>query len=114
MPARRPSWRDDKRTTAERGYGAKWQRERLRFLEANPLCERCASMGRTEPATVVNHRVPHRGDQALFWSRSNWEAVCKPHHDGAIQAAERSGIVRGTDVSGRPIDPAHPWNARRG
>jgi 5-methylcytosine-specific restriction endonuclease McrA len=108
--ARTPSWRSDRRKTAERGYGARWQRERLIFLANNPLCERCEAQGKAESATVVNHRTPHRGDQKLFWDRANWEPTCKPHHDGVIQAEERSGIVKGADATGRPIDPNHPWN----
>lgn len=105
-----PSWRADKRKTAERGYGGKWQRERATFLDANPVCERCENLGRMTPSTVVNHRVPHRGDMKLFWDRKNWEPACKPHHDGEIQREERSGIVKGTDRNGRPLDPSHPWN----
>lgn len=112
MPSRPhpPSWRYDKRKTAERGYGSKWQRERLIFLDANPLCERCEREGRAEPATVVNHRIPHRGDQKLFWDRKNWEPTCARHHDSDIKREERSGIVKGSDAKGRPTDPAHPWN----
>ncbi len=30
------SWRDDKRKTAERGYGGKWQKARETFLKRNP------------------------------------------------------------------------------
>lgn len=107
-----PSWRNDKRTAAERGYGGKWQKARLTFLAANPLCCRCEAKGRLIPATVVNHRIPHRGDLKLFWDRKNWEPVCKPCHDGPIQREERSGIVHGTGRDGRPLDPAHPWNRR--
>ncbi|WP_390622926.1 HNH endonuclease [Ralstonia syzygii] len=33
------------------------------------------------PATVVDHIVPHKGDQHLFWRRSNWQALCKACHD---------------------------------
>ncbi|WP_159981905.1 MULTISPECIES: HNH endonuclease signature motif containing protein [unclassified Novosphingobium] len=105
-----PSWRSDKRKTAERGYGGKWQKARETFIAANPLCVRCDDKGLTTVATVVNHRVPHKGDLKLFWDRKNWEAVCKPCHDGEIQREERTGIVRGTGRDGRPLDPSHPWN----
>ena len=33
------------------------------------------------PATVVDHIVPHRGDKKLFWDQSNWQPLCKEHHD---------------------------------
>ncbi|QQN73943.1 HNH endonuclease signature motif containing protein [Croceicoccus sp. YJ47] len=104
------SWRDDRRKTAERGYGSKWQRERLVFLDQHPLCERCEADGRVEAATVVNHRIPHKGNMKLFWDRSNWEATCKRHHDSDIQREERSGVVKGNGRDGRPTDPCHPWN----
>ncbi len=107
---REHSWRNDRRKTAERGYGGRWQRERLAFLAMNPVCERCEKEGRVVTATVVNHRIPHRGNEVLFWDRKNWEAACKPHHDGEIQREERSGVVRGIDAGGRPTDPSHPWN----
>lgn len=108
-----PSWRNDKRTAAERGYGSKWQKARRTFLDANPLCVRCDVKGRTTVATVVNHRIPHKGDSKLFWDRKNWEPVCKPCHDGEIQREERSGFVVGSDLNGRPLDPLHPWNRSR-
>ena len=60
--------------------------------------------GRVTVATVVNHKVPHRGDQELFWSEENWEALCKRHHDSDAQMAEKSGRVRAKfDGSGRVV-----------
>jgi 5-methylcytosine-specific restriction protein A len=38
-------------------------------------------MGFIEPATVVDHQVPHRGDERLFWDERNWRPRCKAHHD---------------------------------
>lgn len=72
-------------TAAQRGYGTKWRQARADFLAAHPVCVRCG-----RPATVVNHKFPHRGDLKLFWRRSNWEPVCKPCHDGPIQSEEKS------------------------
>ncbi len=110
MARRQPSWRGTKTSAAARGYGHKWRKAREQHLDAHPFCERCERQGRLRAATVVNHRKAHRGDQQLFWDRTNWESLCKPCHDGPTQAEERSGIVKGTDASGRPLDPAHPWN----
>ena len=36
--------------------------------------------GRYRKASVVDHIIPHRGDEALFWDRSNWQALCHRHH----------------------------------
>lgn len=33
-------------------------------------------------ASVVDHIIPHQGDQELFWDEDNWQALCKHHHDG--------------------------------
>jgi 5-methylcytosine-specific restriction protein A len=30
---------------------------------------------------VVDHIIPHRGDQYLFWDQENWQALCKDCHD---------------------------------
>jgi 5-methylcytosine-specific restriction protein A len=102
-------------SAASRGYGYRWQKARLGFLgkEENALCVYCKKAGRVVAATVVNHRIPHRGDMKLFWDRTNWEPVCKPHHDGLIQSFEKSGRMKGNDTDGRPTDPSHPWNRPR-
>ncbi len=68
-------------TSASRGYGSKWQRERAVFLQKNPVCVEHRKRGQVVPATVVDHIVPHKGDQVLFWRRSNWQALCKACHD---------------------------------
>ena len=73
---------DHKRATAhERGYTSKWQRLSKLYLKTNPLCVECKRRGRLTPATVVDHIVPHRGNEQLMWSESNWQALCKPCHD---------------------------------
>jgi 5-methylcytosine-specific restriction protein A len=43
------------------------------------------------PATVVDHIVPHRGNQKLFWDRKNWQSLCKTHHDR--KTAQESGFT---------------------
>lgn len=94
--AQQPSWRTDKRKTAERGYGARWQRERAAFLQRpeNVLCCMCKAEGRVTAAQVIDHKVPHRGDQLLMWDHTNWQALCKTHHSSDKQMAERSGRQR--------------------
>lgn len=88
----------------------RWRTQRLAFLQRHPLCVLCLEVDRLTPATVVDHKVPHRGDPGLFWSQSNWQALCKPCHDGVKQQAEKSGGLRGSDRSGQPVDPEHHWN----
>lgn len=75
---------------SERGYGAKWQRYRRRFLDGRSLCgqspneEReaaygCLSEGLSTPATEVDHIDPvSRGGP--FWDPLNHQGLCKTHH----------------------------------
>ncbi|MFD0669710.1 HNH endonuclease [Ramlibacter sp. MAHUQ-53] len=51
----------------------------------------CKAQGRVGAANVVDHIEPHRGDQALFWRRSNWQALCSHHHNSAKQREEARG-----------------------
>lgn len=68
-------------TSASRGYGHKWRKERLEYLEKNPVCVMCLAAGTIEAATVVDHIIPHKGDDKLFWRRSNWQPLCETHHN---------------------------------
>ena len=104
--AKQPSWRTDRRKTAERGYGARWQRERAVFLAQpeNVLCCMCRAEGRVTAAQVVDHKVAHRGDEVLMWDQSNWQALCKPHHDSDKQRQEKSGrVVQVIGADGWPV-----------
>lgn len=78
--------RSDKRrpSSSARGYTGKWDKARDGFLRQNPWCRRCG-----KPATVVDHIVPHRGDQKLFWDKSNWQPLCTNCHSSAKQREER-------------------------
>lgn len=84
--ARRPSAR-------ERGYDSRWEKARLGYLRNHPLCVECGKTDRTEPATVVDHIRPHRGDRGLFWDSRNWQSLCKRHHDEKT-AREDGGFGR--------------------
>ena len=98
---RPPGWRstaevkralDRQRPSASaRGYSARWRRARLAFLARHPLCASCQAEGRLVPATVVDHVVPHRGDQTLFWDQGNWAPACKRCHDAKTAREGRWG-----------------------
>lgn len=77
------------RPAAARGYDSRWQKAREMYLARHPLCARCLKEGRYVPATVVDHIVPHRGDQTLFWDESNWQALCKKCHDTKTMTDDR-------------------------
>lgn len=81
-------WRTEGMTSTQRGYGYKWQKAREQFLRENPLCVVCTAQGIVTVATVVDHIIPHRGDQSLFWRRSNWQSLCSTHHSRDKQREE--------------------------
>ena len=61
------------------------------ILARHPLCVRVPGRRAHEPATIVDHIVPHRGDQKLFWDEANWAALCKPCHDAKTAREGRWG-----------------------
>ena len=77
------------RSAAGRGYGHAWQKTSRQFLQAHPLCEECRKQGKYVKATVMDHVKPHRGDEELFWDRSNWRALCKRCHDWKTMTEDR-------------------------
>lgn len=79
----------DTKSTKAKGYNAQWNKERLRYLKVHPLCVQCKVKGRLTKATVVDHITPHRGDQDLFWNRTNWQALCKSCHDRKTKTTDR-------------------------
>jgi 5-methylcytosine-specific restriction protein A len=76
-------------TAADRGYGGRWRGARQSFLAAHPLC-RCGAQ-----ATVVDHIRAHRGDQRLFWDRSNWQPMCATCHGVKTRTIDAPLIVYG-------------------
>ncbi|WDR07303.1 HNH endonuclease [Devosia rhodophyticola] len=75
--AKRPSSR-------QRGYTKEWEAASKVFLQVYPTCRRCSA-----PAALVDHIKPHKGDQALFWDRSNWQPLCAHCHNSHKQRQER-------------------------
>ena len=81
---------DSRRGTAnQRGYNYKWRKLRGGYLLDHPLCVLCKSEGIITSANIVDHVVPHKGDQKLFWNKRNWQSLCKRHHD--IKTATEDG-----------------------
>lgn len=81
--------RDQRPSAAKRGYDRRWMVARQLFLNQNPLCMKCMAEGHFEPATVVDHIIPHRGDEDLFWDKTNWQALCKKCHDTKTMTKDR-------------------------
>ncbi|MCH8851723.1 MAG: HNH endonuclease [Planctomycetes bacterium] len=81
-------------SAAMRGYGRRWRRARFAYLAEHPLCRRCKAKDRLIAAECVDHIVPHRGDQALFWDTANWQALCLACHSKKT-ATEAAVLGRG-------------------
>lgn len=88
---RSPDWSETLAAQFHRLRIMAWERgEWLRFLEADgagirfmaefPIYELRPS-ARVEPAQVVDHIVPHRGNSTLMWSEWNFQALSKRQHD---------------------------------
>lgn len=75
-------------SSTARGYDWKWRTQALAFLAEFPLCGMrpggklpvmsvCRTEGLVTAGKQVDHVVPHRGDQMLFWDREgNWQTLC--------------------------------------
>lgn len=88
---------DEQRGSArERGYTRAWEKARAAWLRKHPLCQcdECDD-GRKAitPATVVDHRIPHKGDMRLFWDSSNWQSMAQACHNRKT-AREDGGFGR--------------------
>lgn len=85
--------------------GAAWRRLRAQVLRASPLCASC----RTQWATDVDHADNDPTNNAP----ENLVALCHECHSRKTQADMGKRISYGCDERGMPLDPDHPWNARR-
>ena len=91
-------------------YNYQWQKASRQYLVESPLCVYCLRMGGITPATVVDHIIPHKGDDELFWDTANWQALCKSCHDSVKQKEESGKIDGACDQMGNPVSSAHHWN----
>lgn len=98
------------RRVPPRQYNRRWAKARATYLRRNPYCAFCLERGVQSVARIVDHIEPHRGDSSKFWDSSNWQGLCKTCHDGAKQSEEVTGVVRGVDAEGNPLDPNHAWS----
>lgn len=71
----------------KRGYSKQWDKFSKGFLTRNPLCEFCLAQGRSMPAKVTDHDIPHKGDPVLFWQNS-FTALCARCHNSTKQKME--------------------------
>lgn len=73
---------------------ARWQKTRLSVFQRDGYtCQRsgvlCTGKHPAPNSPVANHKIPHRGDERLFWDENNIETVAKSVHDAEVQAEEQ-------------------------
>lgn len=100
--------RRDQRSAEAAAYrklysSARWRKLREWVLNAEPLCRYCMESETIEPATVVDHVRPHKGDPLLFWDPNNLQPLCAACHDGRKQSEERGTAYIAFDASGWPL-----------
>lgn len=76
-------------TAPQRIRGRRLQRINRAFLDANPLCVRCAAQHRITAATRRDHIVPLA--EGGTEDPSNLQALCDPCHDAKTAAEARRG-----------------------
>lgn len=75
---------------------ARWQRLRQEVLHRDIYtCQHTgvilSGKAPAPDSPVVHHKVPHKGDERLFWDINNLQTVSKAWHDSEAQAQERRG-----------------------
>jgi len=76
---------------------SRWRRQREQYLIEHPFCEECKRNGVLTASAIVDHIKAHKGNEELFWKKSNWQALCKECHDRKTAKKDgrwgRKGIV---------------------
>ena len=73
-------------------YGTeRWKTLRWQVLtDAGFTCAMCGKVETDTSQLVADHTQPHRGNEELFWDRTNIQCVCAPCHNSRKQAMERA------------------------
>src|SRR6188508_3869950 len=94
--------------TSMRNYlydSRRWRKLAKQQLQNHPLCKICLQNGLVEPATVVDHVIPHKGNRESFFLGAI-QSLCRPCHDGTKQMIEKRGYDTTIGFDGWPIDPS--------
>jgi 5-methylcytosine-specific restriction protein A len=84
---------DSRPTSAQRGYGYRWQKTSRAFLMKNSICvdPDGRHLGRIVAAEHTDHIVPHKGSHRLFWDPSNWQPLCSSCHSHKTRREDAFG-----------------------
>jgi 5-methylcytosine-specific restriction protein A len=91
LKATRQQYDSQRGTAAERGYDRHWHKASRLYLAEHPLCAICLQKNPpvVKAAVLVDHIIPHKGDQVLFWDVTNWQSACDDCH--RIKSAKEDG-----------------------
>lgn len=73
---------------ASEPHGLRWQI----LLRDNFTCQMCGLLETDTSQLVADHKVPHRGDEAMFWDEGNIWCLCVQCHSRVKQAEERADV----------------------
>lgn len=90
----------------------KWKNISIRFRLSHPNCALCG-----EPGKVCDHIIPHKGDEKLFYDKTNIQNLCHQCHNSdkaRIENGQKPGVDfipnNKSDMDGLPTSKFHPWN----
>lgn len=93
---------EDRGSSTQQGYGARWRRLRRMQLAREPLCRHCLGEGLVVRANEVDHIVPRsQGGSDAF---DNLQSLCKSCHSAKTanevndRKAQRRGRRRGRGI----------------
>jgi 5-methylcytosine-specific restriction protein A len=81
--------RDKRPTFHERGYTSEWVDASTDYRTRYPYCLGCSAIGLVVESEVVDHIIPHGGDQDLMWDEGNWQPACAWHHNSIKAQLDR-------------------------
>lgn len=94
------SFTGGKDTQLHNMYDAAWKSYRIKFLSHNKLCYACG-----KPATVVDHVIPHIGNERLFKKTDNHIPLCETDHNRITALFDKKYRA------GNPVTPKLKWLA---
>jgi|SRR5215471_6979781 len=85
---------------------SQYRSRRKLHLQRHPMCKDCSVQGRSTPATITDHVVPHQGDLRLFRT-GKLRSLCTDCHNRKW-ADDARGYSTAVGLDGWPTDPRHP------
>jgi 5-methylcytosine-specific restriction endonuclease McrA len=67
----------------KRGYGARWTKLRNWWISIQPRCvgwPNANGCPLNATGSIVDHIIPHRGDESLLYSAQNLQTLCRSCH----------------------------------